>query len=112
MHWTRGRRGFRIITRGKSRGVGQADSYSLISACLLILAFTVFLRGAPGEKHLSVYSVAANYSLPLVEREGQDYVGLLELLEPLGTVAPGWTARVGAFATTTWKGFSRQARTG
>ena len=87
MHWTRGRRGFRIIPRGESRGVGQADSCSLISACLLILASTVFLRGAPGEKHLSVYSVAANYSLPLVEREGQDYVGLLELLEPLGTVS-------------------------
>src|SRR5215467_3817050 len=87
MHWTRGRRSFRIIPRGESRGVGQADSCSLISACLLILASTVFLRGAPGEKHLSVYSVAANYSLPLVEREGQDYVGLLELLEPLGTVS-------------------------
>jgi len=51
------------------------------------LASAVFLRGAPGEKHLSVYSVAANYSLPLVEHEGQDYVGLLELLEPLGTVS-------------------------
>jgi N-acetylmuramoyl-L-alanine amidase len=38
------------------------------------------------EKHLSVYSVAANYSLPLVQRNGRDYVGLLELLEPLGAV--------------------------
>jgi N-acetylmuramoyl-L-alanine amidase len=31
--------------------------------------------------------VAANYSLPLVQREGRDYVGLLELLEPLGAVS-------------------------
>jgi N-acetylmuramoyl-L-alanine amidase len=46
----------------------------------------VLLSGAP-EKHLSVYSVAANYSLPLVQREGRDYVGLLELLEPLGRVS-------------------------
>ncbi|MGB8062198.1 MAG: N-acetylmuramoyl-L-alanine amidase [Candidatus Sulfotelmatobacter sp.] len=34
-----------------------------------------------------MYSVAANYSLPLVQREGRDYVGLLELLEPLGNVS-------------------------
>src|SRR3954470_23637186 len=52
----------------------------------LPLFCTIFLSGAP-EKHLSVYSVAANYSLPLVQREGHDYVGLLELLEPLGKVS-------------------------
>jgi N-acetylmuramoyl-L-alanine amidase len=86
MHSTRGR-GFRIVTLGKPRGVGQPGSYDLISACLLILASAVFLSGAPAEKHLSVYSVAANYSLPLVERAGQNYVGLLELLEPLGSVS-------------------------
>jgi len=86
MHWTRGR-GFRIFTRRRSRGVEQPDSHYLISAFLLILASTVFLSGAPAEKHLSVYSVPANYSLPLVQREGQDYVGLLELLEPLGSVS-------------------------
>jgi N-acetylmuramoyl-L-alanine amidase len=45
------------------------------------------LSGAAPEKHLSVYSVAANYSLPLVQRDGRDYVGLLELLEPLGRVS-------------------------
>jgi N-acetylmuramoyl-L-alanine amidase len=44
------------------------------------------LSGAPSEKHLSVYSTVANYSLPLVQREGRDYVGLLELFEPLGKV--------------------------
>ncbi|HET9305369.1 MAG TPA: N-acetylmuramoyl-L-alanine amidase [Candidatus Sulfotelmatobacter sp.] len=47
----------------------------------------LFLSGAPSEKHLSVYSLAANYSLPLVQREGREYVGLLELLEPLGKVS-------------------------
>lgn len=53
----------------------------------LSLFSTLFLAGAAPEKHLSVYSVAANYSLPLVQREGRDYVGLLELLEPLGRVS-------------------------
>jgi N-acetylmuramoyl-L-alanine amidase len=48
---------------------------------------TILLLGASPEKHLSVYSVAANYSLPLVQRDGHDYVGLLELLEPLGKVS-------------------------
>jgi N-acetylmuramoyl-L-alanine amidase len=34
-----------------------------------------------------VYSTAANYSVPLLQREGHDYIGLLELLEPLGRVS-------------------------
>ena len=59
----------------------------LVSAFLLALSCAAFVIGAPAEKHLSVYSVAANYSLPLVQREGRDYVGLLELLEPLGKVS-------------------------
>src|SRR5215469_11900816 len=54
--------------------------------CLLIAVFALRSGAAP-EKHLSVYSVAANYSLPLVQRDGRDYVGLLELLEPLGRVS-------------------------
>jgi N-acetylmuramoyl-L-alanine amidase len=55
------------------------------------------LSAAP-EKHLSVYSTAANYSLPVVQRQGREYVGLLELLEPLGKVSakldgPRWRLR-------------------
>lgn len=52
----------------------------LVSLCLLLSA-------TGPEKHLSVYSVATNYSLPIAQREGRDYVGLLELLEPLGKVS-------------------------
>jgi N-acetylmuramoyl-L-alanine amidase len=52
-----------------------------------ILACAILLAGAPPDKHLTVYSVAANYSLPLVQREGRQYVGLLEVLEPLGKVS-------------------------
>ena len=54
---------------------------------------------APPPKRLSVYSVAANYALPVVQREGRDYVGLLEVLEPLGKVSAksdnrgGWRLR-------------------
>src|SRR5579864_9558710 len=59
----------------------------------------ILLSGAAPGKHLSVYSVAANYALPVVQRDGHDYVGLLELLEPLGKVSAksdsrgGWRLR-------------------
>jgi N-acetylmuramoyl-L-alanine amidase len=64
----------------------------------LILVSGIFLSGAAVDKHLSVYSLAANYSIPVLQREGRDYVGLLELLEPLGRVSaktdgPRWRLR-------------------
>lgn len=59
----------------------------LIAVAILLIIGVVAILAAPQEKHLSVYSTAANYSLPLVQRQGRDYVGLLELLEPLGTVS-------------------------
>ena len=53
-----------------------------------MLFFAVLLvSGAAPEKHLSIYSTAANYSLPIVQRQGREYIGLLELLDPLGTVS-------------------------
>ena len=58
---------------------------TLLRISSLLFLCTLLVSGAP-EKHLSVYSTAANYFLPLVQREGHDYVGLLELLEPLGRV--------------------------
>jgi N-acetylmuramoyl-L-alanine amidase len=63
-----------------SGGVGGSLGILLFLAVLLVSA-------APPEKHLSVYSTAANYSLPIVQRQGRDYIGLLELLDPLGTVS-------------------------
>ncbi len=59
-----------------------------VSAAGTLLFFAVLLVSAAApEKHLSVYSSAANYSLPIVQRQGHEYVGLLELLDPLGTVS-------------------------
>ena len=62
------------------RSAGIATGTLLFFAALLV-------SGAAPEKHLSVYSSAANYSLPIVQRQGHEYVGLLELLEPLGRVS-------------------------
>jgi N-acetylmuramoyl-L-alanine amidase len=74
-----------------SRSVGVSIGILLFLAVLLV-------SGAAPEKHLTIYSTAANYSLPLVQRQGRDYIGLLELLDPLGTVRaksepPRWRLR-------------------
>ena len=58
--------------------------------CLAMLLATFALLSASfsaDEKQLSVYSSVAIYRLPVLERNGHDYVGLLELLEPLGRVS-------------------------
>jgi N-acetylmuramoyl-L-alanine amidase len=58
-----------------------------LRALCIVLCFAAFVFSAAPEKHLAVYSTVANYSLPIVQRQGQDYIGLLELLDPLGTVS-------------------------
>jgi N-acetylmuramoyl-L-alanine amidase len=66
----------------------------------ILLASLIFLSAAPAadEKHISVFSPVANYTLPILQRSGHEYVGLLELLEPLGRVSSRtngrrWTLR-------------------
>jgi N-acetylmuramoyl-L-alanine amidase len=61
----------------------------------LLLATVTVLSAAPpaDEKHISVYSPVAIYTLPVLERAGRDYVGLLELLEPLGRVSTNSNGR-------------------
>jgi N-acetylmuramoyl-L-alanine amidase len=51
------------------------------------LASTLFLYSSPEEKRITIYSNAANYSLPVLERNGDEYIGLLEVFEPLGAVS-------------------------
>ncbi len=72
--------------------------------CLaILLAGVIFLSAAPvaDEKRISVFSPVANYTLPVLERSGHEYVGLLELLEPLGRVSSAsngqrWSLRYNA----------------
>jgi N-acetylmuramoyl-L-alanine amidase len=70
----------------------------LISCVATFLAFVLALSGFPvsgaEEKRLSVYSSTANYSLTVVERNGADYVGLVEILQPLGPVGTRSDGRV------------------
>jgi N-acetylmuramoyl-L-alanine amidase len=55
----------------------------------ILLATVTLLSAAPSanEEHISVFSAVAVYTLPVLERGGSEYVGLLELLEPLGRVS-------------------------
>lgn len=59
----------------------------IMVSVLLAIASVILLSGSAEEKRVSVYSTIANFSLPVVERNKLDYVGLLEVLEPLGTVS-------------------------
>ena len=67
----------------------------VIVACILIatewvathwLFHTAVFAQSPEGNQLSVYSAQSSFSVPLISANGQPYVGLLELLEPLGTV--------------------------
>jgi N-acetylmuramoyl-L-alanine amidase len=73
----------------------------LFGAGLVVLAFLFapqvpVAQSQPDQKQLTIYTSQTTYSLPVVNREGQDYVGLLELLEPIGAVS-------GKFERNTWK---------
>ena len=41
---------------------------------------------SPGADQLTVYSPQTSYSVPLFDEKGQPYAGLVELLEPLGSI--------------------------
>ena len=56
---------------------------AVLSAIVVLLSAALFAD----EKHLSVYSPVAVYTVPVFDRGGREYIGLLELLEPLGRVS-------------------------
>jgi N-acetylmuramoyl-L-alanine amidase len=60
---------------------------SVSLGALLLIAVAILPLGSVDEKRIALYSSAANYSLPIADRDGREYVGLLEAIEPLGTVS-------------------------
>jgi len=86
MPWTRNIQSGENVSESAVEGASRPH-VAAVAVVLLALIWALWLPGAPSEKHLSIYSTVANYSLPLVQREGRDYVGLLELFEPLGKVS-------------------------
>lgn len=64
-----------------------AKKIGAIGLAGVLAGMTLLAAGPSDEKHISVYSPAAIYTVPLLERAGHEYVGLLELLDPLGRVS-------------------------
>jgi N-acetylmuramoyl-L-alanine amidase len=58
-----------------------------VLASLVLLSAAPFANPTDSGKRISVYSPVAVYSLPVLDHAGREYVGLLELLEPLGRVS-------------------------
>jgi N-acetylmuramoyl-L-alanine amidase len=72
--------------RWSSRRTKPAAPVAIV--CLVVLsAFVLAVSGFADEKRLSVYSGATSYSLTVQEKSGTDYVSLLEILQPLGSVS-------------------------
>ncbi len=96
MRWSNKHRVVVSASHRQSRGRLVPASGALATA--IFLASTLLLFSAPEEKRVTIYSNAANYSLPVLERNGDEYIGLLELFEPLGVVSakvngPHWKFR-------------------
>lgn len=71
--------------RGSRLAVAAIAATVLLSAALLTRYASVHAQ-SPGPNQLTVYSPQSTYSVPLLEVDGQPYAGLVELLEPLGSV--------------------------
>jgi N-acetylmuramoyl-L-alanine amidase len=70
--------------RRSLQGSLTKSSFYFVSVFSLVILLTA---ARPEEKQLSVYSNATNYSLPVPQINGTDYVGIFEVLEPLGKVS-------------------------
>ena len=55
-------------------------------AMLVALIAHYAIVHAQSPDQLTVYSPQTSYSVPLLDQEGQPYAGLVELLEPLGSI--------------------------
>lgn len=101
MRWICGRKEANHQVHEGTQRIGSRNKFyaflhlgALVGGYFVLLAFALIVtRAMPrlfssptDEKRLSIYSTAANYSVSVVERAGREYVGLLEVLQPLGSV--------------------------
>ncbi len=65
----------------------RASASAVSTAIIGIFCCSIVLSGAaPEDKRIAIFSNVATYSLPVSDVNGREYAGLLEVLEPLGTV--------------------------
>src|SRR5215469_8874048 len=68
-----------------ARFVGACGIFGFRLVALLLVVL-ILPAGSADEKRIAIYGASTNYSLPVADRDGHEYVGLLEVVEPLGTV--------------------------
>jgi N-acetylmuramoyl-L-alanine amidase len=51
---------------------------------LVLLLAAILPAGSADEKKITIYSTTTNFSLPVYDRNNVEYIGLLEVIEPLG----------------------------
>jgi len=74
---------FRRNTARSPRPVGLRRAARL---CALVLVAAILPLHSADEKHIMIYAPSTSFSLAVSDRDGREYVGLLEALEPLGAV--------------------------
>jgi N-acetylmuramoyl-L-alanine amidase len=77
--------GLLFASQSAARPAGRRKLPRLRFLPLVLLAL-ILSAGSAEEKRIAIYGASTNYSLPVVDRNGHEYVGLLEIVEPLGTV--------------------------
>src|SRR3989440_6593225 len=83
-------------------GVGPGQS-RLVIVTVIVVAVMIPVAlsvGAGDQKRISIYSGSANYTLNVQDRDGKEYVDLLEILQPLGATSirsdrSSWRLRFG-----------------
>ena len=80
------------------RNARTAVGFVALLLVMMAVSSLVLFSSPADERRVSIYSTVANYSLAVSERNGRDYAGLLEALEPLGhvtatTVGDRWRLR-------------------
>jgi N-acetylmuramoyl-L-alanine amidase len=83
MAWSRRRRGAGCRAKPRTKRTAPA----LISCLAVLFALVLTVTGLAEEKRLTVYSGASSYSLAIQEKNGAEYISLLEVLQPLGAVS-------------------------
>src|SRR2546426_2169736 len=83
-------------------GVGPGQSRLVIVTVIVVAVMIPVLLsvGAGDQKRISIYSGSANYTLNVQDRDGKEYVDLLEILQPLGATSirsdrSSWRLRFG-----------------
>jgi len=86
MHWSKREAGRRSNVQALGTNSVRHTAASRILAVLLAVLILLPAAFSTDEKRISIYAPTTTYSLPVLDRNNHDYVGLLEILDPLGRV--------------------------